>query len=282
MANAFQRFPQVGGDINIGGDYNEFQLESLLGVITSQLYNDGGALKLKVGRIGIDNGTTKGAAILDTVETIDLSGVSNETWAKIEMAISGTAPVFTAADIAGATDPAEAPATFKNSYNGLKGGFYIDTAKRCIGLAWKNSSGVLLAIINVCPHINDFWASEIGLHTGTIQTQDAPRKGFQIELGDWNMDTNSTLTVSTSFGAGFGFAVKSVETIIRSDVDNARFPLELFSNAADPNLLQGAFTNITATGDILLARRTGGYYDGVLFDSLSYNRGWLTIYLRDF
>jgi hypothetical protein len=276
MANVFYRFPEVGGDTNVGGNYNEYQLESTLGLITSQLYNNGGNLRLRVGQIGIDNGSIKGVAKLDTVETIDLSGVSNETWAKIEMAVSGTAPVFTATDIAGATDISEAPSTFKNSYDGEKGGFYIDSAKRCIGLAWKNGSGNLLIVINVCPHIKDYWASEIGL--AGLHKQLAPRAGFRLSMGDWDMNTDANLNVSFAIGSLF-VAINKINAFVIRDDSAYMFP----AGSADAAGVVELFIDYwLSPGSIRLSRVAGGFFDSVDFDSTSFNRGYVTIHLSDF
>jgi hypothetical protein len=280
MSNVFRRFPEPGGDYDAGANYNQYQLESTLGLITSQLYNDGGDLTLKVGQIGIDNGPNKGVAKIDTEEVIDLSGCSNSNWIKVEMAISGTAPVFTATDITGATDPSEAPTTFKNSYDGEKGGFYISASKRCIGLAWKNGSDVLLAIINVCPHINNYWASEIGLHTDTIHRQRAPKMGFNFEIGDWNMDIAVGAIIPEYFDV-FEEAVINVKTIIRNDANTSFLPLEILVSAAAGTPPSGGCSGVSG-GNIGLGRVQNQGFDNANYDSTSYNRGWITIYMKDF
>lgn len=285
MANTFYRKPNPGGDTNAWATYNDAQNDASLGVITSQLFNDSGSLKVKVGKIGIDTGATRGIAFIDTETTIDISGVTNETWAKIEMAISGTTPVFTALDIAGATDPSEAPATFKDSYDGEKGGFYISTTKRVIGLAWKNSSGVLLAVINVCSHINDYWASEIGLHTGTIHQQRGPGKGFSVNIGDWNMNASAggsgSKTVSVSFGDFLEQSLSRISILIRIDTgsddrvhDNNAFN----QGSGGSNVYCGYIVN----NQIYMDGASGSDYDNAFYNDTSYNRGWITIFMRDF
>ena len=79
MANTFSRFPVVGGDLNVGGNYNEAQLHGVLGTLSGKLYNDGGALKVPKCRIGIDNGTYKGISHIDTITSVSLAGCSNST-----------------------------------------------------------------------------------------------------------------------------------------------------------------------------------------------------------
>jgi hypothetical protein len=282
MANIFRRFPEPGGDYDVGANYNQYQLESTLGLITSQLYNDSGNLTLKVGQIGIDNGLNKGVVKIDTEVVIDFSGVSNSNWAKIEMAVSGTAPVFTATDIAGATDPSEAPSEFKNAYDGEKGGFYIDSAKRCVGLIWVYPAIGILCIINVCPHINNYWASELGIDVATTSIsmkQRGPGEGFTTDIGDWNMD--SADGVSTGYNLlEFLKAVSHVKAmIINDDSDDIR-PLDSWDPADEA--MNGGIDSIMGSSAVSLYRRAGGDFDSVDYDSTSFNRGYCTIYFKDF
>jgi len=126
MANNFVRFPIEGGDQDNWADFEEAQNYSgAIGVCSCNLYDDSGTLKLTTGRIGIDDGTNTGTSIIDTVATIDMSGVSNSNWARIEMAVSGVGVTFAATDINLATDETTLPIGFTDSWSGDKGGFYI-------------------------------------------------------------------------------------------------------------------------------------------------------------
>ena len=280
MANTFYRKPTIGGDIGSWGPYNDALNDASLGVLSSKLYNDGGALKVSVGKIGINNGTNRGICDIDTVTTVDLSGVSNSIWAAIEMSISGTAVTFTATDIAGATDPAALPASFKAAFDGAKGGFYIDPTKRLVGLAWKNSSGVLLAVINTVGGVEDWWASQIGLHTDTIHTQQGPGKGFVLNTGAWDMDATTFISVSHYFGVFFKDR-SNIEVSILADDGNSIHKLDKFEDAADPSLINGGIYSNTAVL-IRLDRRTGGWFDSANYNDAVMNRGYLTVHMRDF
>jgi len=281
MANTFYRKPAIGGDVGAWGPYNDALNDASLGVLTGKLYNDGGALKVPACKIGINNGTNRGICDIDTVTTISLAGVSNSIWAAIEMTVAGTAVTFTATDIAGATDPAALPAGFTGAFDGAKGGFYLTATKRCIGLAWKNSSGVLLAIINTVGGVEDWWASEIGLHTGTIHAQQGPGKGFTLDIGDWNMDSTTQVNIDHNLGVFFG-AIKNALVTIRNDAASQIYPLDLFDNAADPALMSGGLSYFDTGGQLLLKRRAGGNFDNATFDATTYNRGWITVHMRDF
>ncbi len=148
MANEFIRFPIDGGDTGVWASYLLDNIKDLIGNYTCYLYDDSGTLKVSKGQIGIYNGVNYGISKIDTITTISLAAVSNSNWAKIEMSISGSAVSFAAADIAGATNPASAPTDFTNAYNPEKGGFYITSTKRCIGIVYVNASGTLTGIIN--------------------------------------------------------------------------------------------------------------------------------------
>lgn len=281
---SFLREPIIGGDDNTWGSYILAQFRATLGDLSCKLENVGGVLYMNAGHFGIDDGTNRGIVTIPSTEDISLAGTSNETWIAIECAVSGTAHTFTASDIAGATDPTLLPTDFRNSYDGEKGGFYITNSKRCIGLVWKNASGVLLAVINTVGGREEWWASQIGLHTGTIHEQSGPGKGFNLNIGDWNMDTTASLLIAHSFG-GFITAIQNINAIVRGDAGgfyaNNYFILSLFTNAADPQLLNGGIVIIDNT-NIQLQRRTGSVFDSVDFDATSFNRGWMPVWMRGF
>lgn len=146
--STFYRKPTLGADRNQWAPYNDAHINTALGEQSAQLYNDAGTLKIGKGRIGINDGTTTGVSIIDTVTTISMALVSNGNWAKIEMTVSGTAVTFTALDIAGATTENVLPATFLAGYDQAKVGYYLSANKRCIGVAYKDAGGNLVAVVN--------------------------------------------------------------------------------------------------------------------------------------
>lgn len=285
MANRFIREPITGGDDNAWAPYLMALTEAGgIGGLTAYLYNDGGVLKLSKGFIGINDGTVKGVCVMDTVTTISLAGVTNELWAKIEVSISGTSVTVAAADIAAATDPATLPSTFKNAYDPEKGGFYIATDKRTIGLVWKNSSGVLLAVIRCDGSKNNWWAAQVGLHTATIHTQKHSGDGMLIDIGTWNMNVSAGGSESKLVAHGisvFNMAVRSMYAFIITDGGLSIGNLDRFTNAADPKLLNGGFSGITST-NIVLYCRTGGDFDSTSFNDAVMNRGYVLIRFADF
>lgn len=94
-----------------------------------------------------------------------------------------------------------------------------------------------------------------------------------INIGDWNMD--STTSISVAHGLTFANII-SVFVMIRTDAGTALVPLNTGVSAA--NTTPQGFWTVGAPGsDIDLFRLTGGNFDNAGFDSTSYNRGYIII-----
>jgi len=305
MANNFIRFAIEGGDEDDWADFEEPQNYSgTIGACYCNLYDDSGTLKITKGRVGIDDGTNTGTAIIDTVTTISIAGVSNSNWAKIEVSVSGVGVTIAAADISGATDETALPAGFTDAWDGNKGGFYIAANKRCIGLAWKNAGGTLEGIINVGDYSDSYSGYSISddaydnyysfiKDKNEIDTVITPEKCMYlssagvksivnvatkiIEIGDWNMNTTPSVTIET--GVDYDKIIGAT-ALIRDNTGNNRYMINLFGDSADPTLLSGGVGTISAAGGagkVDLRRRLNGSFDSGSFDSTSYNRGFITI-----
>lgn len=148
MANTFFRLPKENGDENTWAQYVLALEKNAIGDYTSYLYDDSGVLKLSLGRVGINNGTTSGIVLNDTITTISIAGVSNSNWAAIEMSVAGITATYTATDIAGETEEYSIPSDFTGNWDYDKNGIYITSTKRTIGVIYKNSGGTLSTIIN--------------------------------------------------------------------------------------------------------------------------------------
>jgi len=99
-----------------------------------------------------------------------------------------------------------------------------------------------------------------------------------VEIGDWNMNVSAAGVASVSVAHGLtASTIRSVSVIVRNDAPNTYYPLNSFSNGADPALFAGGVTAITGI-NVILAIRTGGTFDAAGFDATSYNRGWITIW----
>lgn len=100
-----------------------------------------------------------------------------------------------------------------------------------------------------------------------------------IAIGDWNMD--STLNVDIVTGV-VGSKIRGVTVTIRDDSATSFYDLSTSHDPSNPTvpLPQGTteFYEVSASPlTVRLRRTTGGRFDGVQFDSTSFNRGWVTI-----
>ena len=104
------------------------------------------------------------------------------------------------------------------------------------------------------PH--DLWAFNLG----------AAFNLHIIEIGDWNMDTTNSVTVAH----GLSFAdIIWAGCWIRNDTNDGKWPLTW----ASATVANGDI-RVNATF-VILARRAGGAWDSIAYDSTSYNRGWI-------
>ncbi len=97
-----------------------------------------------------------------------------------------------------------------------------------------------------------------------------------IDIGDWDMDSDVTKAVAH----GLTLAnIRTAHVMIRSD-DGASFsPLNHVGTIGDGET-EGSIANINAT-TVSMARLLGGGFDTPLYNSTSYNRGWITIQYTD-
>ena len=156
MAETYTREALNGGDANLWATFEQAQNHIALGLITSRLYISVGALYISKGKVGIDNGSTKGVIDISADKSISVVGLTASCWAKIEIAITAGVPVFTILSIAGETNPAVLPASFTAAYDGVKGAFYIVGTLRCPGLVFINAAGVPTGILNQIGAMNGY------------------------------------------------------------------------------------------------------------------------------
>jgi hypothetical protein len=147
MAESFSRKPIPGGDLDAWATYNDTEHLRSYGINTAYLFSDAGTLKLSPGQIGINNGTLKGTITITANYSFSLVGLTASRWAQIELVVAGAVVTPSIASIAAGSDAKVLPTAFTGSYNGQKGGFYINATKRCIGLVWINAGGALEGII---------------------------------------------------------------------------------------------------------------------------------------
>lgn len=109
----------------------------------------------------------------------------------------------------------------------------------------------------------------IGVNVGGTPTEYVWKT---VEIGDWNMDTTTTVLPAHGLSGTEWKTVRSIDIMIRTDDDTAYYNI-------DANSAPGAvdvFMSLLNSTHIYLARTTSGSFDNSNFDSTSYNRGWVT------
>lgn len=98
-----------------------------------------------------------------------------------------------------------------------------------------------------------------------------------IDIGDWNMDADATTTVAHGLGSSF-IKIRDIKVMIRNDGGTGLIPLDTMVTSTYANA--GGVYNIDST-NITLYRKADSSanhgFDDALFDSTSYNRGWIYI-----
>lgn len=92
-----------------------------------------------------------------------------------------------------------------------------------------------------------------------------------IEIGDWNMDADSGVSVTHEL-SDFK-KIRSVDVIIRRDGDVIYSDLGIVEV---DGTLGGGWIILNST-DITLTRVAGGFYDAAVYDDTSFNRGFINI-----
>jgi hypothetical protein len=245
------------------------------GANTCRLYNDGGDLKITAGKIGIDDGTVIGVCDV-TAETIDMSGVSAGNWAKIELSVSGSAYTIEIADIAGETTELIIPAAVKAAYVDTKRGYYLTATKRLIGIAWKTAAGALGWIYNTENGLLGFKETKIiEKYDGTSFSEYSYRLKITYKINGWNMDADESKGIPHLFASAGKLCIRNISAVIINDGGGLTL-VQYATNTPDPSLRSGGVSNIDNT-NIYLSRRTGGNFDGTLYDDDTINRGFVTV-----
>jgi hypothetical protein len=118
----------------------------------------------------------------------------------------------------------------------------------------------------------------IGIETGGIVTKGWTTKS--IDIGDWNMDSTDSKTVSHGLSTTEWRTIRRMQVLIRGDADNAFYDLNMMNTAAGGQI-EGGIDYFDAS-DIFLNRYTTGFFDALGFSSTSFNRGWITFdYIAD-
>jgi hypothetical protein len=95
----------------------------------------------------------------------------------------------------------------------------------------------------------------------------------KVDIGDWNMDANTSVTVAHGLTLS---KIVSVDVKIRNDSTQTK----LF-DFINPDVTTSTWTNEgvydVGTTVVTLVRKASGFFDSTVFDETSYNRGYITI-----
>lgn len=92
-----------------------------------------------------------------------------------------------------------------------------------------------------------------------------------IQIGDWNMDADMTKTVA--HGLADHTKVRMINVLIRDDTGVVWPMFQQLDDDTGPGTPQG-YIYCDGT-NVVMSRGSGTFWDQVLFDSTSYNRGWI-------
>lgn len=125
---------------------------------------------------------------------------------------------------------------------------------------------------NISAHSsNTTYVEKLNVKDG-IEQNGTVLKTKVVEIGDWNMDVNTTKDITHGIASGIN-KIRSVYVSIRDDTTSYASSLELINDSYEPQGRVAYWDNST----IYLARKTGGGFDSVDHDSTSFNRGWVYI-----
>ena len=86
------------------------------------------------------------------------------------------------------------------------------------------------------------------------------------------MDTTGNVNINHGLSATEYKTIRNIQVTIRDDNDDDYF--DLSQDTGNAGIVNGGIAQWNNT-TINLVRRTGGQFDGALFDATSYNRGWI-------
>jgi hypothetical protein len=187
----------------------------------------------------------------------DWAGFANSTQIYCKLVVSGTSVTSKLTTTAPTWDEA------KQGYYGTG----VSVLHRYYAAIYKDSSGNYdRKCIYRGRNLIDSDTVKINIDGG-ITTDGTSFRIKEIEIGDWDMDTTASVTLTTS-----SYEIRSVLVIIRQDSDASRVNLEYIQAGS-----QGGYWNIDGSGDLVLTRNAGGPFDNASFNATSFNRGWATI-----
>jgi hypothetical protein len=286
LANYFYRKPIIGGDNNTWAAFNDAWIRSSIGEYTSYLFDNSGTLTLSPGRVGINDGTNEGIAIIDANTTITITG-TNARWYKIELSVSSTSVTIASSVLTG-SDASTLPTELTAGYITTKQGFYDDSTKRLLGVVWKNAAGTLAGIIN-CGNMIKGYSGYAYLNAGLTaimkwnKTIDILKRIAEIQIGSWNMYITGGGTGSNSKSVIHGITewgkIKQIEGYVVNDANDFKFTFPANDNAVPIKIILN-IAGADATTIYLQIFSSGSWFDSTDFNATT-NRGNLYLDLEE-
>ena len=167
--------------------------------------------------------------------------------------------IVPAGTVATAVFTASAP-----TWSETKGGWYDSNDRYVGGLAWGGSA----------TYLNKYLIEN---RQDLISSYRIKQK--VVEIGDWNMQGTAGNTVDVAHGIDSAQRIRGARGWIRDDTEATFVPIPNCLQAVNGTITQELFfMHVGAdTTNIRLGRLFGGQYDGVTYNSTSFNRGWLII-----
>jgi len=117
--------------------------------------------------------------------------------------------------------------------------------------------------------------------SSTLNRVVAGRIVKDINIGDWNMDTTDGVNIPHGLTATEYLTIKGVYVTIIDDSGVSLRDLQSSDMANFNYDMQGSVEGINAT-NIFLKRKPAGYFDTSTYDSVGFNRGYITFsYIKD-
>lgn len=95
-----------------------------------------------------------------------------------------------------------------------------------------------------------------------------------INIGDWDMVTDDIISVTHGLSATEWKTIRNICAVVRNDNDDEYFDLSSRDSSGSGGSSNGSTQGFDSL-DIRLLRAINGRFNNILFDSTSYNRGWI-------
>ncbi len=244
------------------------------GWITQQGLTDRGFM-----RVSLTEFATTAASLVGTGSVFELAGsiYNNTTEASIALA-TGTASAnvavyYVAIPSAGGTTCTFTMDSVAPTWVDAKQGYYASAASTSRYLG-GSSIGTAATYYNKFIYTPDMVFGYL-----LPQTETRPILKKILEIGDWNMYITGGGSGASTKDVAHGIAdykkIRTVFVIIRDDSDDLYLPLQRGVNPTDTTL--SGFLHSWNSANVVLNVLIGGGFDITLYNSTSYNRGWVTI-----